>query len=159
CASWRAVCARRIGLSSRSPAWGSHSPTLHANGEDSQMSKPLALDQITIHPVVEQQGPFMEMMKFFPSLGKEQLHENSSWLQPEFVDREDRLVICVQSFLVKTPHHNILVDTCVGNHKPRPARPAWHMMNSDRFEKALTAAGVSVGDIDYVMCTHLHTDH
>jgi glyoxylase-like metal-dependent hydrolase (beta-lactamase superfamily II) len=33
------------------------------------------------------------------------------------------------------------------------------MMNSDRFEKALTAAGVSVGDIDYVMCTHLHTDH
>ena len=123
------------------------------------MSKPLALDQITIHPVVERQGPFMDMMKFFPSLGKEQLDENRSWLQPEFVDREDRLVICVQSFLVKTPHHNILIDTCVGNHKPRPARPAWHMMNSDRFEKALTAAGVSVGDIDYVMCTHLHTDH
>src|SRR5215510_13535374 len=123
------------------------------------MSKPLALDQITIHPVVEQQGPFMEMLKFFPSLGKEQLHENRSWLQPEFVDREDRLVLCGQSFLVKTPHHNILIDTCVGNHKPRPARPAWHMMNSDRFEKALTAAGVSVGDIDYVMCTHLHTDH
>src|SRR5262249_17685860 len=109
--------------------------------------------------VVEQQGPFMEMMKFFPSLGKEQLHENRSWLQPEFVDREDRLVICVQSFLVKTPHHNILIDTCVGNHKPRPARPAWHMMNSDRFEKALKAAGISVDDIDYVMCTHLHADH
>jgi glyoxylase-like metal-dependent hydrolase (beta-lactamase superfamily II) len=33
------------------------------------------------------------------------------------------------------------------------------MMNSDRYEKSLAAAGVSVGDIDYVMCTHLHTDH
>jgi glyoxylase-like metal-dependent hydrolase (beta-lactamase superfamily II) len=33
------------------------------------------------------------------------------------------------------------------------------MMNSDRFEKALAGAGVSVNDIDYVMCTHLHGDH
>ena len=33
------------------------------------------------------------------------------------------------------------------------------MMNSDRFEKGLSSAGVGVNDIDYVMCTHLHTDH
>jgi hypothetical protein len=30
------------------------------------------------------------------------------------------------------------------------------MMNSDRFEKSLAAAGLTVNDIDYVMCTHLH---
>jgi glyoxylase-like metal-dependent hydrolase (beta-lactamase superfamily II) len=65
----------------------------------------------------------------------------------------------VKSFLIKTPHHNILIDSCVGNHKQRPARPFWHMMNTDRFEKGLAAAGVSVDDIDYVMCTHLHVDH
>jgi len=29
----------------------------------------------------------------------------------------------------------------------------------DRFEAALTAAGVGFEDIDYVLCTHLHTDH
>jgi glyoxylase-like metal-dependent hydrolase (beta-lactamase superfamily II) len=33
------------------------------------------------------------------------------------------------------------------------------MMNSDRFEKNLAATGLGVGDIDFVMCTHLHTDH
>jgi glyoxylase-like metal-dependent hydrolase (beta-lactamase superfamily II) len=33
------------------------------------------------------------------------------------------------------------------------------MMNSDRFEKGLAAAGLTVNDIDYVMCTHLHVDH
>jgi glyoxylase-like metal-dependent hydrolase (beta-lactamase superfamily II) len=33
------------------------------------------------------------------------------------------------------------------------------MLNSDRFEKGLTAAGLTVNDIDFVMCTHLHTDH
>jgi glyoxylase-like metal-dependent hydrolase (beta-lactamase superfamily II) len=69
------------------------------------------------------------------------------------------LVLCVQSFVIKTQHQNILVDTCVGNHKPRPARPFWNMMRSDRFEKNLGAAGLTVNDIDYVMCTHLHVDH
>jgi glyoxylase-like metal-dependent hydrolase (beta-lactamase superfamily II) len=38
-------------------------------------------------------------------------------------------------------------------------RPFWNMMNSDRFEKALASTGLSVNDIDYVMCTHLHGDH
>jgi glyoxylase-like metal-dependent hydrolase (beta-lactamase superfamily II) len=33
------------------------------------------------------------------------------------------------------------------------------MMNSDRFEKNLGAIGLTVDDIDYVMCTHLHVDH
>jgi hypothetical protein len=36
-------------------------------------------------------------------------------------------------------------------------RPAWDMMQSDRWEKGLAATGV--GDIDFVMCTHLHVDH
>jgi glyoxylase-like metal-dependent hydrolase (beta-lactamase superfamily II) len=69
------------------------------------------------------------------------------------------LVLCIQSYLVQTPHHNILIDTCVGNHKPRPARAFWHMMNSDRYEKNLAAAGVDVAEIDFVLCTHLHPDH
>jgi glyoxylase-like metal-dependent hydrolase (beta-lactamase superfamily II) len=60
---------------------------------------------------------------------------------------------------VKTPHHTIMIDSCVGNHKPRPTRPFWNMMNTDRYEKNLAAAGFSVNDIDFVMCTHLHTDH
>ena len=98
-------------------------------------------------------------MGFFPKLTKELLDENRSWLQPAFVDPADKLMLCIQSFVIKTPHHNILVDACVGNHKSRPTRPFWHMMNSDRFEKGLAAAGLTVNDIDYVMCTHLHTDH
>ena len=33
------------------------------------------------------------------------------------------------------------------------------MMNSDRYENNLAANGFGVNDIDFVMCTHLHTDH
>jgi glyoxylase-like metal-dependent hydrolase (beta-lactamase superfamily II) len=120
----------------------------------------IALKNITIYSVVEQQGPFFDAMEFFPTLTKELLEENRSWLEPTFIDpATGRLVLCVQSFVIKTPYHNILIDSCVGNHKPRPARPFWNMMNSDRFERGLAAAGLVVNDIDYVMCTHLHVDH
>ena len=124
------------------------------------MTTAIALADITIYPVVEQQGPFFDVLEFFPTLTKELLEENRSWLQPTFIDpASGNLVLCVQSFVIKTPHHNILIDSCVGNHKPRPARPFWNMMKSDRFEKGLAAAGLTVNDIDYVMCTHLHVDH
>jgi glyoxylase-like metal-dependent hydrolase (beta-lactamase superfamily II) len=124
------------------------------------MTTAITLKDITIHPVVEQQGAHFDTLEFFPTLTKEVLEENRPWLQPAFIDpATDRLVLCVQSFVIKTQHQNILVDTCVGNHKPRPARPFWNMMRSDRFEKNLGAAGLTVNDIDYVMCTHLHVDH
>src|ERR1700680_5109781 len=33
------------------------------------------------------------------------------------------------------------------------------MKADDTYMRALAAAGISVGDIDFVMCTHLHPDH
>ena len=124
------------------------------------MTLPITLEDITIYPVVEQQGAFFDVMEFFPTLSKEQLAENRSWLEPTFIDPANgRLVLCIQSFLIKTPHHNILIDSCVGNHKPRPARPFWNMLSSDRFEAGLRAASLRFNDIHYVMCTHLHIDH
>ena len=100
------------------------------------MTTAITLKDITIHPVVEQQGALFDALEFFPTLSKEAFEENLPWLQPTFIEpATGRLVLCVQSFVIKTPHQNILVDTCVGNHKPRPARPFWNMMRSDRFEK------------------------
>src|SRR5439155_19355094 len=114
------------------------------------MTTAIKLHDITVHPVVEQQGPFFDVMEFFPTLTKELLEENRSWLQPAFIDPvSGRLVLCIQSFVIKTPHHNILIDSCVGNDKPRPARPFWHMMKNDRFEQGLADAGLSVNDIRY----------
>jgi glyoxylase-like metal-dependent hydrolase (beta-lactamase superfamily II) len=120
----------------------------------------LELGGATIRPVVEQEGAFFNVLEFFPGLTREQLDASRPWLQPLYLDpATDKIIICVQSFVVRTAHHTILVDTCVGNHKPRPARPFWDMLASDRYERGLAAAGVGVGDIDYVMCTHLHVDH
>ncbi|HEX2216176.1 MAG TPA: MBL fold metallo-hydrolase [Xanthobacteraceae bacterium] len=120
----------------------------------------IPIGDIVIHRIVEQEGPFFDTLQFFPTLTKEVLEENRSWLQPRYIDpASGKLILCIQSYLVQTPHHNILVDACVGNHKPRPNRPFWHMLASQRFEQGLAATGLTVNDIDYVMCTHLHTDH
>jgi glyoxylase-like metal-dependent hydrolase (beta-lactamase superfamily II) len=75
------------------------------------------------------------------------------------LNAEDVLILCFQSYLVKTPHHTILIDSCIGNDKPRTSRPKWHMKTDDTYMRALAATGLSVDDIDYVMCTHLHPDH
>ncbi|NJO24293.1 MAG: MBL fold metallo-hydrolase [Sphingomonadales bacterium] len=123
------------------------------------MTTQITLGDIAIHRVVEQEGAFFVALEFFPTLTPALLEENRSWLQPKYVDAAGKVVLCVQSYLLRTPQHTILIDSCVGNHKSRPARPPWHMMTSDRYEKNLAATGVGVGDIDYVMCTHLHADH
>ena len=114
---------------------------------------------VTVNRVIEQEAPFFDAFEFFPTLTPEILDENRAWLQPTYFDATNRLILCIQSYLVRTPRHAILIDTCVGNHKRRPRRPFWDMMTSDRYEATLAATGLAVGDIDYVMCTHLHVDH
>jgi len=124
------------------------------------VSKSFALGEITVTPIVEQQQPLFDIFEFLPGVTPEIFDENRSWLEPSALDPATRkLILCVQSYLVRTPHHIILVDSCVGNDKDRPQRPFWHKMKGEAFMQGLTAAGVSPDDIDFVMCTHLHVDH
>lgn len=123
------------------------------------MDSTITLGDITISRIVEQENGFFPVREFFPSLTAEVLDENRSWLQPFFVDEQDRIRLCIQSYVVRTPTRTILIDTCVGNHKPRPNRAFWDRMTSDRYARGLAAIGLTPGDIDVVMCTHLHVDH
>ena len=120
---------------------------------------PIVVGDITIHRIVEQEGPFFDIAAFFPALTAEMIAPHRHWLEPRYFTPEGKLVLCIQSYVVKTPTHTIMVDTCVGNHKERANRPFWHRMSSARYERNLAAAGFKVEDIDYVMCTHLHGDH
>jgi glyoxylase-like metal-dependent hydrolase (beta-lactamase superfamily II) len=95
-----------------------------------------------------------------PGLTPDVLNQNRAWMRAAYaLDEQDVLILCFQSYVIKTPHHTILVDSCIGNDKPRPTRPKWNMKTDDTYMRGLAAAGVSVDDIDFVMCTHLHVDH
>ena len=122
------------------------------------MIEPISVGDTTIHRIVEQEAPMFGAYDFFPTLTKEMLDENRSWLEPKFFTA-GKVVLCVQSYIVRTPHHSILIDSCVGNNKQRPTRPFWHMMKSEQYARNLAAHGFGVDSIDYVMCTHLHGDH
>jgi len=118
------------------------------------------VEDMTIHRIVEQEYGFTLIREFLPSLTPELLAENRAWLEPAALDpKTDNIVFCFQSYVVKTPHHTVLVDACIGNDKNHGHRPAWHRKNDPNWMTALKAAGVGVEDIDVVMCTHLHGDH
>src|SRR5437660_13988 len=69
----------------------------------------------------------------------------------------DRLVGSVHTWIVKTPKHTILIDTCLGNHKQR-TNPGWRNLDTP-FLSRLKACGCPPESVDFVMCTHLHVDH
>ena len=123
------------------------------------MSEPvLTAHGVTIDRIVESQGPLYDPFTFFLGLTKETLAEHLG-AAGEGIDAATGLVVlCMQSYVIRTPHHTILVDTCVGNHKDLP-NPTWAMRRSEQYMTGLAALGLTVDDIDYVLCTHLHFDH
>ena len=124
------------------------------------MSLKFTVGDLTLHRVIEQETTFLPALDLLPGLTPELLSENRAWMQKAgALDANDVLILCFQSYIVKTPHHTILVDSCIGNDKPRPLRPKWNMKTDDTYLRALAASGFSVGDIDFGMCTHLHVDH
>ncbi len=118
-----------------------------------------SFNDLSIERVVELEVPFAAALTFLPGLQPEVLAENQSWLAPTGLDPNGKLIFCFQSYVVRTPHHTILIDSCVGNHKDRPAFPAMHMKSDETYMRALASVGLAVDDIDFVMCTHLHFDH
>jgi hypothetical protein len=124
------------------------------------MGLTLTAGDLTIHRLVEQETTFLPALEMLPGLTPDVLAENMSWMRNAgAIDAEGVLILCFQSYIVKTPHHTILVDSCIGNDKPRPLRPKWNMKTDNTYMRALAAAGFSVDEIDYVMCTHLHVGH
>ncbi len=122
------------------------------------MSTTFSVGDLTIHRLVELVEPYGRALDLMPALTQQLLDENRHWLEPHSLAPGDFFNLTMQSYVVRTPHHTILVDSCLGNHKSR-SHPAWNMKTDDTYMQALAALNLSVNDIDYVMCTHLHADH
>jgi glyoxylase-like metal-dependent hydrolase (beta-lactamase superfamily II) len=79
------------------------------------------------------------------------------WLRPHFIDGEGRLIMSICSLLVASRGKRIVIDTCLGNDKPRIV-PQWNLRQG-RFLHEIAAAGFPREEVDFVVCTHLHADH
>ena len=113
----------------------------------------------TITRIEETYAPAFAASTFFPAWDPSVLERHSGWMIPDHYEAATGfLKLSVHSWLIEVGGRRILIDTCVGNEKERPARPMWHRMQTAYLDR-LTRAGVDPEDIDLVMCTHLHQDH
>jgi glyoxylase-like metal-dependent hydrolase (beta-lactamase superfamily II) len=79
------------------------------------------------------------------------------WLQPHFATPEGKMIISFQCFVMRTPEHQIMLDTCIGANRQREFDIFTNMQTS--FLDDLSHAGFKRDEIDVVLCTHLHFDH
>ena len=114
---------------------------------------------VEILRVEESLGHGFQPNVLLPDWNAKDIEPHLPWLAPTYYDPvADRVVSSIHSWVLKTQHHTILIDTCVGNHKERPGQPRFHMLERPYMEN-FAKAGLKVEDIDYVLCTHLHVDH
>jgi glyoxylase-like metal-dependent hydrolase (beta-lactamase superfamily II) len=118
------------------PSWAVGSVTVHR------------VDEIPLPPAT---GPWL-----LPD-ATPHLVTREDWLRPHFADDEGIVRVASHSFAFETGGLRVLVDTGIGNGKPR-ANPAWDDLHTD-YPDRLTAAGFAPETVDLVILTHLHTDH
>jgi glyoxylase-like metal-dependent hydrolase (beta-lactamase superfamily II) len=119
----------------------------------------LTVGDVTVTRVVELDRSSFEIGAMLPESTPERIAAQRDWMGPELLDPATGVhKACIQSYVLRTPWHTVVIDTCVGNDKPRDGVPAWHMRRGT-YLSDLAAAGVKPEDVDMVICTHLHVDH
>ncbi len=121
--------------------------------------KTLHFGDVTVDRLVELEAPGFRPSFFLPDSTEEAIAAQHDWLLPHFLDEESgRMIQSVHAYIIRTGQHTILVDTCIGNDKPRTSTPPWNNLQPPWLDN-LRAMGVAPEDVDFVMCTHLHVDH
>jgi glyoxylase-like metal-dependent hydrolase (beta-lactamase superfamily II) len=79
------------------------------------------------------------------------------WLSPHFIDAAGAIKISIHALLVDAPGLKLVVDTCMGNDKPRSLLQGQPLQT--KFLEEIAAAGFAREAVNAVVCTHLHVDH
>ena len=65
----------------------------------------LTINGVRIDRIIECSVPLEPIRNFLPSLTAETLARNRHWMQPWALDRQDQMIVCIQSYVVRTAHH------------------------------------------------------
>jgi glyoxylase-like metal-dependent hydrolase (beta-lactamase superfamily II) len=114
------------------------------------------IGDVTITRIVEIEGAW-DGEWILPDATPANVQRHGEWLLPHFTTPEGKLRMSVHAFVVESQGMRIVVDTCVGNDKPRNIA-GWNRLQGP-FLTDLSNAGFPRESIDRVICTHLHVDH
>ena len=114
------------------------------------------IGQTTITRIEEQLGAgSFPPEQYFTGFDREVLNQNLDWLVPHhYIPQQDALITSVHSWLIQTPHHNILLDSCSGNHKDRHWWPRFHKLNTP-FIQRLSDSGVRICMLTILVGIHI----
>src|SRR5215813_5478649 len=74
-----------------------------------------SVGEVSISQVLESRGPSFAPEVLFPNWDPVVLREHRELMVPDcFDDREKRLVSSIHSWVLRTRHHTILIDSCAG---------------------------------------------
>jgi len=79
------------------------------------------------------------------------------WQKKAAPDEHNRVPLGLNSVVVRTGKHTVLIETGIGNKLPEKLRRIYGQ--PAQLLEGLSAAGISPDDIDVVINTHLHFDH
>lgn len=74
-------------------------------------------------------------------------------------DDRNRILLGLNALLVRTPEANVLVDTGIGTKWSDRELEMYGIAHETTVPASLESLGLTVDDIDVVVCTHLHFDH
>jgi len=113
------------------------------------------IGEVTITSVMEMEMPIPG--QFICAEASPEALAPHAWLRPHFVDDDGNIILRFQALVVESGGKRIVVDTCIGNDKPRDM-PFWNQLQTT-FLADLESAGFPRTSIDAVVCTHMHVDH
>src|SRR3546814_6742142 len=103
--------------------------------------KKIVVGAVEITRVEESLAPSFEPAFLFPEWRPEYL-EQYGWMEPHFYDRgAGKFMSSIHSWVIRTKHHLIVVDTCAGNDKSRPSFERFNKLRSSYLER-LQSAGI-----------------
>ncbi len=123
------------------------------------VGQPFQVGDVSVTRVTEQHGPGFAPEFLYPDWDPAMLRDRRAELLPDlFSEAEGKFISSIHTWVVRTRHHTILVDSCAGNDKHRPSLPRFNQLQLPFLDR-LAAAGVAPEGVDFVLCTHLHADH
>jgi glyoxylase-like metal-dependent hydrolase (beta-lactamase superfamily II) len=81
------------------------------------------------------------------------------WRKRTTADERNRIPLGLRPLLVRGRGHTILIDAGIGDKMSDKERDIYGIERVPSLEQSLADAGVTPGDIDVVIATHLHFDH
>ena len=117
------------------------------------------IGEVKVTRIHEYAAPSHDPKFLFPEAEQGLLEKNKATLAPHhWIPHMNKLIVSIQFWVVHAGNNIIVIDTGVGNFKPRPEIPRMHMLNN-LITEWMTAADAPPDKVTHVVITHLHSDH